>query len=495
MRFCFGPASFLPVLLLLLAFTLACDDTSSPTSVTSTAVPTPAPSVQTATPLTNVERTAMEEFAQQLMAVEEEWDRFHEDFDDWRAALTTCHVSSAQQALHIFAADSNSVTEQARDIPRTSVTSELANILIEAAEEEEALYRQLRDRWQPTNLSLFEMVERQHSVSSRAQLKVEDMALELRERYEEGYTTEEAESAEKLGEALDSLRDSWSRLHDDYMALRSEDGNLDSTTLTERYGQLVQQSVQVVATAADLPSSEITKELVDTLREAADEELKALLEFVKTLTALVDSLSESEDSEGQATAGSGTDSDEDSNGQVDQSSPSFTLGSGVDLSSLQDEVDAAVNESQDALKMVTRTIKEILEGDSAENLVEIQSFQGYFEKLVTEWDAFRQRYNAWRSTEGGCDRVDVAEALSQFNLRIGELGRNVRDLPQGGLLLPMYTLIVQALDGEEVAMRTLYNSWRPFKVDAFKAADRERMNSDRLRRQASIALQELRDRP
>ena len=44
-------------------------------------------------------------------------------------------------------------------------------------------------------------------------------------------------------------------------------------------------------------------------------------------------------------------------------------------------------------------------------------------------------------------------------------------------------------------MRALYNSWRPFAIDAFAAVDQERANADRLRQQANTALQELRARP
>ena len=88
----------------------------------------------------------------------------------------------------------------------------------------------------------------------------------------------------------------------------------------------------------------------------------------------------------------------------------------------------------------------------------------------------------------------MLQSLDQFNLRIGELGRKVRDLPQSSYLLPMYTLLVEATEREEGAIRTLRNSWRPFTVDAFKAVDQERVNANRLRRQAGIGLQELRDR-
>ncbi len=484
------PVFILPALLLFMAAAIACESTSSPDSGAVTAVlstPTPA---QTVTPLTNEERATLREFAQQLAALEQEWDLLHQEFDIWRAGLTECHVSSVRQALNVFAADSNSVTEQARDIPRTSVTSELANMLIEAAAAEETSFRQLRDRWQPTNITLFELVEQQRSASSRAQLEVEDLALDLHDRYAEAYTEEEVEAGKELETAFDDLRDSWRELHQDYRELRSEHDALDGATLVHRYGHLAEQSANIVAGAADLPTAEVTEDLVETLWEAANEERSTLLQLVSGLTVLVYSAPDSNGDLNQSSTNSLAESD----GQVNHNS-SANSGDEVDLSALLDTTDAAFDESEEAQRRVARMIDEIVEGDSAEKLADVESFQSNYEKLVTVWDATLQKYDDWRSTEGGCDRVAVAESLSQFNLRFGELGRTVRSLPQSGLLLPMYTLMVQAVDGEEIAMRTLYNSWRPFTVDAFRAADSERMNSDRLRRQAGIAMQELRERP
>ena len=55
----------------------------------------------------------------------------------------------------------------------------------------------------------------------------------------------------------------------------------------------------------------------------------------------------------------------------------------------------------------------------------------------------------------------------------------------------MYNFLVEAAERERGTIRALRNSWRPFTVDAFIAAERERDNADRLRREASIALEEL----
>ena len=88
----------------------------------------------------------------------------------------------------------------------------------------------------------------------------------------------------------------------------------------------------------------------------------------------------------------------------------------------------------------------------------------------------------------------MIRSLEGFSLRIGALGRDVRDLPQSGYLRPMHALLVDAVAEEEDAFRRLSHSWQPFTVDAFRAVAVARGNADGLRREAARALQELRER-
>ena len=139
-----GSILFLPAALLLLALLIACrqaDETPTPELAA-----TVAPAVQAAEPLTPGEREAVDEFAKQQQSINEQRENFYTEFEDWRAGLTECHPSAAQEALQEFAASFKGVTRQARDLPRTTGTKELAAMLIPSVEAEEAAYRQLRDR-------------------------------------------------------------------------------------------------------------------------------------------------------------------------------------------------------------------------------------------------------------------------------------------------------------------------------------------------------------
>ena len=118
------------------------------------AAPSSAPEAM-ATRAPAMEPPPLADFNEQRQSIDEAWNLVHDDFDQWRADLTMCHPTTLTEALSEFAIDFNSVTEEARDLTRTKTTGEFTNKLITAAEDEETAFRQLRDRWQPGNVSLF----------------------------------------------------------------------------------------------------------------------------------------------------------------------------------------------------------------------------------------------------------------------------------------------------------------------------------------------------
>ena len=464
----------------LLAAAAACSRTPTSQPVT---LPT-APAVQPAAPLSASELMAMDTFAKEQQAIGQEWDKLHEEFDLWRAGLISCHRSSVHVALRDFAASFNNVTEEARELPRASHTRELADMLIAAAEGEETAFRQLRDRWQPNNVALFEVVETRRSETGRAQKGVEDLAIELRERFEKI----DAEEVEEFSESLDVIGEEWDQIHDDYADLRRGIENLGFFEAIASLEQLIARFDALVETIDEVPSAEATEDMAEMLLDAAKAELEVLLALHE---AMVSSAVPAPDETGPQSA----------NGSQDSPPPAGDVpdAEGADaspapMSPTFDDMDAKVDESESVLEETGRTIKEILEEDPAEKLAELEDFSDGYDSLLVEWDAFYQRYNGWRRSEGGCDRTEVLQALDRFNLRAREIGRNVRDLPQSSYLLPVYSLLVEAAEREEGAIRALRNSWQPFTVDAFIAVEQERANAARLRRQASAGLQGLSER-
>ena len=455
---------------------LACGDTDSPATVP-VILPTTSPP-QSAKPLSTSDLEAIDEFAAQQQTVGQEWDRFHREFDQWRAGLTACHRSSVQEALKGFAVGFNAVTEQARDLPRTSVNPKLADMLIAAAEAEEAAFRQLRDRWQPNSPALFETVEQQRSKAAGAQKEVEDLTAALQEELEKAADPEELRAMEEFSAAFDRIRDDWEKFHDDYTDLLLEAASLDDTAALARLEQLILRFGALFRAVSRLPTADAAGDVTETLEAAAEAELTALK---GVRDALAEAIATAEAAAAAAEAAEETDTSGD-----DESDPA----AGPILATM----DAIMSGVEATLKELSREIEESLDRSAVADLEELREFIRDYKKLVAEWDAFHEGYNEWRRTEGGCDRSEVLQSLGQFDTRLGELGLQVRDLPQPGYLLPIYNLLVEAVEGEEGAVRALRNSWQPFAVDAFIAVERERDNGNRLRREANSALEELRSR-
>ena len=153
-------------------------------------------------------------------------------------------------------------------------------------------------------------------------------------------------------------------------------------------------------------------------------------------------------------------------------------------------VDDSVRESEIALEQASRILQNFDDADVAATLSDLQTFTDEYVELRSAWDAFHSRYNDWRKREGGCDRTEVVRTLDVFALRIGNIRREIRNLPLPADWLVIHTLLVEAITVEENSIRTLHYAWQPFTVNPFNAVHRERIKVDRLRRAADIAMQE-----
>ena len=474
-----GPLSF-PKLGLLLAASLAvalvaCNSEEDPFS-TPVVVPEASYAIFPTTLPANA-RAVTDDFVEQQVTLTGEWDALHRAFDHWRTGLTDCHSSAAYEALRGFAVDFTVVTQTARGLPRSSHTLTSADALIDAAQQEEAAYRTLRDRWQPNNLSFFEAVEQRGAHSSNVQKRVVDNVTELREQFEDAPTPDEAE---QLRQMFNDLRAEWKGFHDDYEALL-------------RAAAVLQD--QVRSSVASVGEGNTRLALGTVSSQAAGEELEQVLErfaelprefeliaddvdrlpYLKVAEATIDSMSEA--------------------AQAEMESLQALADSFEDMNVLPTtRVEVSIERSEDVLAEASVIIKGIDDEDPAENLAKLAGFENSYEQLVAKWGDFHSQFNDWRKTEGGCDRTKVLGDLDRFTLEFAELGLKVRELPQASHLLPIYNLLTDAVEREEGAIRALRNSWRPFIIDVFKAADQERDYSSRLRREAGIALQALAER-
>ena len=527
MKLRFGSYLFLPILVLAAVALLACsDDSADPTPAG--LLPTAQP-VQPARSLSQEELAAIDVFETEKQDIEEGWDQFYQEFDSWRGDLTSCHPSSAREVLRELAASFTALTEEARNLPRTPGTSELADAVIAAAEAEEAALRQLRDRWQGGNISLFEMVEQRRAESALALNSSADMSLALQLELLVGPTSDELDQMEGFSESFDAVADAWDDFHDSYAAFARRESKLEEEDVAAGYERLLEELKGVLTTIEEITPSEINEDMIERLQDAAEDEL-AVLEFLAEFppefekseegpTGTPEPVAQSLSAPSQRPpptpmpspeAGSGASPETTQQpaqqapsapSQPGPTKPATAAGPTVVITGDQEtsispraELVAAIDTTEGILDELEQSIDEFIEDDSAERLADLQSFDGGLARFVRNWNEFNDTFTEWRATDGGCDRVEVASELAGFSQQAGELAGTVRSLPQSGTLVPVYTLMVEAAEREAAAFRTLSSSWTPFSVDVFKAVDDERVNAGRLRRQAGIALEELRSR-
>ena len=101
------------------------------------------------TPVPAIVSRAAGEFAASYSSLSQDWDGVHRDLDTWRQGLASCDASSVRVALRGFSGDFSAVSRAAQGLSRHPSVRGMSDQLIEAARQEEAALRRLRDTWQP----------------------------------------------------------------------------------------------------------------------------------------------------------------------------------------------------------------------------------------------------------------------------------------------------------------------------------------------------------
>ena len=466
-----------------------------------------------------IDRETLAAFAADQQAINAEWDKFHADFDTWRAGLTSCDRDAALTAAREFSGDFNAIAQQARDLPGTGITRKLAYDAIHAAAVEEAALRQLWDNWQPGSVNLLD--ER-----NAAAIMLRETADQLDELGELDKPEERA-AAENFAQAFAPIDADWKAFHDRYDALRQEQAELFPDEVIPRLETLLNDFDLIIEASDELPDADATEDIAQALADAADSEQDALLGLLEAFNDLAAAAAEAE---AQTQAAEATDSTnglpdfgqieemEKEAAAIDDGAPVDSEGRGddapseppppepvaepepepepvpVDNSHLFQDMDGEVENSDAVRKDARLDLENLIEKISEADLAALADFAEALTDLRQNWDAFHQDYDDWISAEGGCDRAAATQALAGFNQRFNELGAQVRGLSQAAALRPSSDLLVEALAGEAAALRSLHNLWRPFETDLYRDLDQQRVNADNLRRLAGRRTQEVMER-
>ncbi|MCH8223749.1 MAG: hypothetical protein IH868_10100 [Chloroflexi bacterium] len=105
-------------------------------------------------------------------AVATSWDRFHQDYDAWRASNGGCDVTGALDRLGEFVVSFGTIATDVRSVPRATAFRTLGELLIEAAEREAQAIAGLRAAWQPFEASVYEQFDLSRNAANKLRRQV-----------------------------------------------------------------------------------------------------------------------------------------------------------------------------------------------------------------------------------------------------------------------------------------------------------------------------------
>ena len=129
--------------------------------------------------------------------------------------------------------------------------------------------------------------------------------------------------------------------------------------------------------------------------------------------------------------------------------------------------DGQLVEANTTRRKAGQLLSKIEEEVSDDGRKEVNGFAAQHKRLMAQLDDFREDYDEWRSTEGGCDRAEAIGALGGFTARFSDLSADVRGLPKATFLRPMGELLVEAADREHKSVRDLRTLGNPFDAGVY----------------------------
>ena len=424
--------------------------------------------------LSSSSQDLLSSFSLALAGLDQNWDIFDVSYNAlWseKEQLTTAQTTARLSELVV---EFGTLVVRIRDLPSGTLTSPVADILLQAVEEEDGALRRLRDtfdladdggegpvRPRPGFHDLDDQLVRTSTTRRDAAARLAEIAEDL--------TSESRTLVSSFSLELSALDDEWDAFDLSYNALWSEKGRLTASETTARLGELVVQFGGVVARIRALPTSRLTAPVAEILARAAAAEDLALRNVRNAL----------DQTTGRPDAAQSAAPAELAPSAPARVSPGF------------EELDGQVVSTNAMRRSALEKLAEIVETSSLEREQALEEFSNEYAALRQEWADFEEGYDAWRRTEGGCDRSAVEARLGQFVVVFGGIGRRVRSLPRLTVLQPLGEVLIEAAERQDEALRSLRNGWRPFDTEVYGVFERQRSASGKLRRQVDSGLNQL----
>ncbi len=250
-------------------------------------------------------QTEIDTFSELLDELELAWDQFHVDYDELRTQVVDLTESEAASLLGATLTRFTDIVSSVRALPDGDATSGIAQILSNAAQQEERGLRRLRSAIQNGGTSAVEEAAQESNGDANggeesapadsdgeavvdtsaydafdSQIAVSNAGrVEARRSLTLAKLDLDSETKRQVTEftgQYDSLTQAWDSFHNSYDDWRKTDGGCDRSQVIQELGRLGVIIGEIAKDARNLPAATVLRPMGELLVEAAEREVRAL---------------------------------------------------------------------------------------------------------------------------------------------------------------------------------------------------------------------------
>lgn len=133
--------------------------------------------------ISEASQASVQDFGSQYGLLNQAWDEFHDEYDDWRVSEGGCDRSQVVSVLGQFGLRFGELADRVRGLPRATFLRPLGELFVEAVEREEEALRTLRNTWSPFDPTVYETLDDERNNSRRLRRQVAVGVQDLLARY------------------------------------------------------------------------------------------------------------------------------------------------------------------------------------------------------------------------------------------------------------------------------------------------------------------------
>ncbi len=124
----------------------------------------------------------------------------------------------------------------------------------------------------------------------------------------------------------------------------------------------------------------------------------------------------------------------------------------------------------------------------------VLSFAGTQGQIIRDWEDFHSRLDTWRELLSACDATTLQVTLREFAATMGDVATQASELPRTSKVRRLADSLIEATEGEAIALRLLRDEWVPDSRTLFDNVDSSRSTARRFQGDVEDALTDLQER-